>query len=555
MSSGYYDKWRKAGGPGPSRDSTRTDDAAFADLVDGQCDRVREMEARLRGCQGVIDSLVGRVGECETRTEAGQRLAQLTRQVTEQSFEESGEALSQLHARSRRQEDVIKKLIEEIDLLHADRAAAGGAGAAGAAAVPDAAALRRAVDEQVQAALRGLRAEVDERFEASAQETHNDVKRMVSQVTTAMADLHTDMTSLKEFVREEVRATRRHCDEQLKGVAAKAASATAAAAAASAAAQKQSETDRGDDEDEGGGEAFQSRVVSNMVALQQHCRKLDAQAAEHTLQLRSVEAAVPRLDEVDRRMLGLEKLKADFGEHMGVFKGHLQKQTKRAVDTATAIQQLIEMTDASRAAIGTEITGVKDWAMQCLQRLRKRTEGAMQDARLARDDVAELSSTLTRGQVSQDRHADVLRELLTQQAGKASILHDALDKKVKAKAAAAAAAAAAAPLQQRAAAAAADDEGGWEPADATRALHDHYAKAKTRAADAQRELSDCEPQAAAAASTTGREKRQHHHSQQQQQQQRRRGGSPGGRRAVRTTEGGAARRRDIAAHLQDLYSD
>eukprot|EP01061_Rhynchopus_euleeides_P023508 TRINITY_DN38255_c0_g1_i1.p1 TRINITY_DN38255_c0_g1~~TRINITY_DN38255_c0_g1_i1.p1 ORF type:complete len:481 (+),score=170.70 TRINITY_DN38255_c0_g1_i1:77-1519(+) len=464
MSSGYYDKWRKGSGSAPSE--------GYKTAVDGQVERLRYMEERLQGCQSVIDRLVSRVGECESRAEASSRLAQLTQQVAEQSTEESGEAFQELQARSRRQEEVIKKLINEVDTLHAvrdterDRSLHSKPSQAQLetllhSKMED---MRRSLSEQMREQMDELRADYDHRLLRVTKDTQADVRKAATQLSKAMEDLHTDMNALKDFVKDEVKAVRHYCDSRIKVI---------------------------DEQDRRAGKSheemsdfatFQSSVVSNVVALQQHCRKLEGQVAEHTTLLKHASGVDERIDHHDQRFLELDRLKADFGEHVGVFKGHLQKQTKRASDTSTAIQQLIEMTDASRAAITTEIMGVKEWAMRCLQRLRKRTEHALQDSRIARDEVLEVAAKLNRTESARERTA-ALGDLLSQQTEK--VLLDVVDKEAHA-------------FRDRGRGRERNPsdsrspscEYEWDAAGCARALHDHYLDAKARAKVTHRDLSE-----------------------------------------------------------------
>ena len=484
MSSGYYDKWRR----GDERQAQPQ--VQQRNMVDGQVERLHYMEDRLQGCQSVIDRLVNRVGECETRTEASSRLAQLTQQVAEQSTEESGEVILELQARSRRQEEVIKKLIGEVDRMHATREAdrdktllqksSQHQTETSTAAKVDT--LHRTLTEQMD----DMRADFEHRLSVATQDSRAELKKTATQLSKGMTDLHSDMTMLKDFVKEEVKSVRQYCDAQVAAVT----------DAESVKKRVRSEEERDDFE------TFQSSVVSNVMSLQQHCRKLDMQLAEQATLLRtgSVGNIDTRLEGLDQRMVELDRLKADFGEHVTVFKGHLQKQTKRAGDTSTAIQQLIEMTDASRAAITTEVMGVKEWAMRCLQRLRKRTETALQDSRLARDEVVELSSRVTRSQNSNERHAAVMTELLSQQAEK-TFMHDLVDKdhshthihhthghahsrsykddRPRRD-----------DHRTRSASRSPSRELDWEVAESARAFHDHYSEAKSRAKHTQKAMAE-----------------------------------------------------------------
>eukprot|EP01059_Diplonema_ambulator_P011202 TRINITY_DN21166_c0_g1_i1.p1 TRINITY_DN21166_c0_g1~~TRINITY_DN21166_c0_g1_i1.p1 ORF type:complete len:494 (+),score=153.59 TRINITY_DN21166_c0_g1_i1:22-1482(+) len=457
MSGSYYERWKRSGG----LETQTTEHAAVHSRDEGhnQMERLRSIDERLQGCQGIVNQLVGRVGECEHRTEASTKLAQLTQHLTEQTTEESSEALQELRSKCLRQEEVMKKLITDFDALrqvqeiNVSRAHSNNNQFVHEQILK----VQNRYKEQLVSEVQQLRSEMDAKLQAIATETSNEVKMVATQLSNAMTDLHNDMASLKDYIKEEVRAVKLHCDNKIDVLTGKG---------------THNESVMNDMN------AFQSSVIANVNTLQQHCRKLDEQFAEQRVRVRNMGNLDDKVTELDKKILDIDRLKTDFGEHVTAFKSHLQKQTNRANDTAAAIQQLIEMTDTSRAAISSEITGVKDWAMRCLQKLRKRTEQAMHEARLLKGEYTALATQVGRTHASNERQQQVMNELLTQQTEKAALLGKMVDREIDLKR----------HPRERSRSPKKNPDLEWELAERAKALNDQYMDAKSRVKCAHKKL-------------------------------------------------------------------
>ncbi|KAJ9471504.1 hypothetical protein DIPPA_26213 [Diplonema papillatum] len=454
----YYDKWKQSlpahdAAPAAGQSSARSFDA----MVDGQVDALRTMESRLHSCQSMLNQLTGRVGEVEQKTEASTRLVQLTQHMTEQTNEESSTIVDELKARHRRQEDVIKKLITDVERLSTRANETRNSIVSESHAVDDMEArLTQRFNDQLQMEAHRLQSESERRMQLAEQDVKNDMTQLATKLTKGMTELHGDMEELAAYVKEEAKAARAHAAQQAADLrsefdemlethrrevdqgarqhrkdpsadpAAQPLLAQVEAMVAQARAQKES-AQALVDQNKHERDAFEKSVASNLSSVLQHLRRLDEQVAEHAVQHRRHAKTGEKLETLQKCAGEVENLKAGFSDHVATFKAHLQRQSQRAVETAAAIQQLIEMTDTSRAAVSSEIAAVKDWAVRCLQRLRKKIELAAQQVRVVKDGCASVEGQVSRFHASSERNQQLLSELLTQQAQKAAVLGHIVD--------------------------------------------------------------------------------------------------------------------------------
>ena len=364
MTEGYLDKWKSS--------YFKQEDGS----IDAEVDRLREVEMRIQRCQGTMEKLSGRVGDCEHRTDASTKLVQLTQQYSEKSAEESTNVL-------RKQDDLIRKIASEMEDLSLHKSI-------------NVAPSNINIPQLRQDMMDDIKTEV----KLAVQQ---ELKHVTSQVTQSMLDLHNDMQALRGYITTEVRNVTSYCDNKIESIS-------------SSSVKNHHDKDN---------EIFKNSVISNVNALQQHCRSLDEKVAETKNAFREMR--------IDEKLSEFASLKTDFASHVQSYRDTLDRQGKRAADTSVAIQQLVEMTETSRASLGTEMSNIKDWALRCLQRLRKRTEAAVHDTRLLKDDMNSLKATVGQSNAQQERQHHVMSELINQQSGKAVILEDIIDRELATK--------------------------------------------------------------------------------------------------------------------------
>eukprot|EP00755_Sulcionema_specki_P021593 Sspe_Gene.13540::Locus_4633_Transcript_1_2_Confidence_0.286_Length_1636::g.13540::m.13540 len=403
-SGGYYDKWKRGGG------SPRFDPSG---------EMMRLYDDRINACQDNVDQLASRVSVCEDRTEASAKLAQLTQNLTEQKFDELGGGIHELRQRNKRHDELLKKLIMDVDDIAQSRHDDDLESAftlkwqrsnEAVASLQDSTRRYFSQHDALAGEVADIRSDFDRRMADFQSEVRSELQQLAMQLTRGMTEVHQDVASLREQVREEARAIRTHCEARIDQHKAPQTSPDA--------------------------EAFRSNVVANVNALQQHCRTIDEQFAEHRNQLRNVtHRCDERFSEVESKVAHgdhrLQSLRNEFGEHVSAYREHLQQQTQRSQETAGVIQQLIEMTETGRVAVSSEINSVKDWALRNMQRLRKRAEQALHDVRLLKEEHAVLAVQVERTTSVSDKQHQVMTELLTQQTEKANILSRMVDKEIE----------------------------------------------------------------------------------------------------------------------------
>eukprot|EP01060_Flectonema_neradi_P022012 TRINITY_DN3017_c4_g1_i1.p1 TRINITY_DN3017_c4_g1~~TRINITY_DN3017_c4_g1_i1.p1 ORF type:complete len:453 (+),score=84.26 TRINITY_DN3017_c4_g1_i1:55-1413(+) len=366
MTEGYLDKWKQ---PYPRQEHGS---------INAEVERLREVEQRIQRCQGTVDKLSGRVGDCEHRTDASTKLVQLTQQYSEKSAEESANVL-------RKQEDLIRKLASEVEDLSIHRSM----NITAAPSNSNISQLRQEILDEVKTEIKVA--------------VQQELKHVTSQITKSMMDIHNDMQALRTYISNEIRNVTTYCDTKIDSIS-------------SNSNNQQQDRDY---------EVFQNSVISNVNALQQHCRALDEKVAETKSAFKEMK--------LDEKLSHFATLKADFAAHVQTQKDTLERQGIRAADTSAAIQQLVEMTETCRATMSTEISSVKDWALRCLQRLRKRTETAVHQSRLLKDDMSALKIAIGQSNAQQERQHHVMSELINHQTGKAAVLGDIIDREIASK--------------------------------------------------------------------------------------------------------------------------
>eukprot|EP01062_Namystynia_karyoxenos_P069794 TRINITY_DN6524_c1_g1_i1.p1 TRINITY_DN6524_c1_g1~~TRINITY_DN6524_c1_g1_i1.p1 ORF type:complete len:493 (+),score=233.72 TRINITY_DN6524_c1_g1_i1:71-1549(+) len=395
--------------------------------ADGQADRLLALEERVSEQQRSIDRLGDGVADVADRAEAATRLAELQQmhmqplqRVAEQREADvrvtSGlkEELRAVQARGQRHDDLLARLRDELaalaPLAHQHKA------------LHDAVAATQQDQERCYDAVQALRDEQRDllrqlqELQSEARRRSDDVQQEArAAAAAAAAQAAQSLDTLRQQMREELNAVQGRCEARVEAAERRAQQAAQEARRLAEELRELRQVVQQQALQVGGAEAERRRHSEHA-----------AQVAGEALRVGTEELRM-RLAEAERRQ---EALRSDFAEHVAAYRAHLHQQTATSEETAAAVQRMMTAADEGRRSVAEDLSGVRDWAVRNMQRLKKRIELSAQELRQLQDGHSALSEAQQRQAAAAEREQRLLRELLRQQTEKAGLLAEMVDRQL-----------------------------------------------------------------------------------------------------------------------------